>query len=50
VAGTLIRLLQDRELAARMGSAGRRWVASEWTWPRSGTRLKALLAGRDPDA
>ncbi|MEP6526321.1 MAG: glycosyltransferase family 4 protein [Nocardioidaceae bacterium] len=50
VAGTLIRLLQDRELAARMGSAGRSWMGSEWTWSGSGTRLKALLAGQDPDA
>jgi phosphatidyl-myo-inositol dimannoside synthase len=49
VASRVIRLLQDRELAARMGSAGRTWVGSEWTWPVSGMRLKALLDGRDPD-
>jgi phosphatidylinositol alpha-1,6-mannosyltransferase len=50
VANALVRLLLDRELAAQMGSAGRDWVCSEWTWPGSGARLKALLAGQDPDA
>jgi hypothetical protein len=25
-------------------------VGSEWTWSGSGTRLRALLAGEDPDA
>jgi phosphatidylinositol alpha-1,6-mannosyltransferase len=50
VASAVVRLLQDRELATGMGSAGRAWVSSEWTWSGSGTRLRALLAGRDPDA
>jgi phosphatidylinositol alpha-1,6-mannosyltransferase len=50
VARTLIRLLQDRELAVRMGSAGRDWVSAEWTWAGSGARLRSLLAGKDPDA
>jgi phosphatidylinositol alpha-1,6-mannosyltransferase len=50
VASALVRLLQDGEMAAGMGSAGRAWVSAEWTWPGSGARLKALLAGKDPDA
>jgi phosphatidylinositol alpha-1,6-mannosyltransferase len=50
VASALVRLLSDQHLAVRMGSAGRAWVSSEWTWHSSGTRLKSLLAGKDPDA
>jgi phosphatidyl-myo-inositol dimannoside synthase len=50
VARTLVRLLMDRDLAARMGSAGRAWVGTEWTWHNTGARLMSLLAGKDPDA
>ena len=44
VAERVIRLLLDRELAARMGAAGRAWVESEWRWETQAARLHALLA------
>jgi phosphatidylinositol alpha-1,6-mannosyltransferase len=43
VADRLIALLRDRELAARMGAAGRAWVESEWRWETQAARLGALL-------
>ncbi len=46
----LVRLLEDRELADRMGAAGRQWVESSWGWDRSALRLRAMLDGADPDA
>ncbi|MFM1778565.1 MAG: hypothetical protein RL741_1183 [Actinomycetota bacterium] len=45
----LIELLANQDLAKRMGSAGRNWVAQEWTWEHSFTRLESLLSGMDPD-
>ncbi|MEV6929239.1 glycosyltransferase family 4 protein [Dactylosporangium sp. NPDC051485] len=45
VAERLITLLRDRELAARMGAAGRAWVEAEWRWESQAARLNALLAG-----
>jgi phosphatidylinositol alpha-1,6-mannosyltransferase len=45
----LIELLADQDLAKRMGSAGRNWVAQEWTWEHSFNRLESLLSGIDPD-
>ena len=38
-------LLADRDLARRMGAAGRAWVESEWRWDTQAGRLRALLAG-----
>jgi phosphatidylinositol alpha-1,6-mannosyltransferase len=38
-------LLTDRELAARMGSAGRAWVEAQWRWDTQAARLRTLLAG-----
>ncbi|WP_433049708.1 glycosyltransferase family 4 protein [Dactylosporangium sp. CS-033363] len=46
VADRLITLLQDRELAARMGAAGRAWVEAEWRWETQAARLQALLDGK----
>lgn len=46
----LVRLLEDPELAGRMGAAGRQWVESSWGWDRSALRLRAMLDGADPDA
>ncbi|GAA3451063.1 glycosyltransferase family 4 protein [Dactylosporangium matsuzakiense] len=43
VADRLITLLQDRELATRMGAAGRAWVESEWRWENQAARLHTLL-------
>ncbi|HEV2089108.1 MAG TPA: glycosyltransferase family 4 protein [Cryptosporangiaceae bacterium] len=48
----IVRLLRDRELAARLGAAGRAWVERAWRWDDSAARMTALLAGRrtpDPD-
>jgi phosphatidylinositol alpha-1,6-mannosyltransferase len=39
------RLLTDRELAARMGAAGRAWIETEWRWDTQAARLHSLLAG-----
>ncbi|MFG2042542.1 glycosyltransferase family 4 protein [Dactylosporangium sp. NPDC048998] len=44
VADRLIALLRDRDLAVRMGAAGRAWVESEWRWETQAARLHALLA------
>jgi phosphatidylinositol alpha-1,6-mannosyltransferase len=44
------QLLTDRELAARMGAAGRAWVESSWGWDHSAARLRVMLEGGDPDA
>lgn len=46
----ICRLLDDPDLAGRMGSAGRAWVESEWGWDRSAERLRVMLDGGDPDA
>ncbi len=45
----LCRLLEDPDLAGRMGSAGRAWVEAEWGWDRSAQRLRVMLEGGDPD-
>jgi phosphatidylinositol alpha-1,6-mannosyltransferase len=39
----LVELLTDRDLAARMGAAGRKWTESEWTWDLQASRMRALL-------
>ena len=49
VAGALVHLLNDMELAQRMGAAGRRWVEQSWTWDYSFNRLTQMLSGLDPD-
>jgi phosphatidylinositol alpha-1,6-mannosyltransferase len=36
-------LLLDRELAARLGGAGRSWVEESWRWATVATRLGELL-------
>lgn len=44
----LATLLTDRDLAARMGAAGRAWVETQWRWDTQAARLRALLtAGSD---
>jgi len=49
ISDRLIELLANQDLAKRMGSAGRNWVAREWTWEHSFKRLESLLSGIDPD-
>jgi phosphatidylinositol alpha-1,6-mannosyltransferase len=45
IAERVATLLEDRDLAARMGAAGRTWVEREWRWEAQAGRLQALLAG-----
>jgi STE24 endopeptidase len=40
--------LADRELARRMGAAGRSWVEREWRWEIQARRLSGLLTGGRP--
>jgi phosphatidylinositol alpha-1,6-mannosyltransferase len=44
IVGAVTPLLQDPELAARMGAAGRRWVGENWCWRAHAARLATLLA------
>ena len=43
------QLLDDPDMAARMGAAGRQWVLERWGWQRSADRLRLLLDRRDPE-
>ncbi|MEV7227141.1 glycosyltransferase family 4 protein [Polymorphospora sp. NPDC051019] len=43
VADRVAGLLADRDLARRMGAAGRAWVEREWRWETQAARLAALL-------
>ncbi len=45
IADRVSHLLLDRELAARMGAAGRAWVERNWRWDDLAARLQGLLAG-----
>ena len=45
IADAVIRILDDRELAAKMGAAGRRWVVDQWRWQIHTTRLAQMLTG-----
>jgi phosphatidylinositol alpha-1,6-mannosyltransferase len=44
VAAACRGLLRDPARARRLGAAGRRWVADDWTWSASGARLARLLS------
>ncbi len=43
IAAAVADLLADPDRAARMGSAGRRWVVDNWQWKTQAERLAALL-------
>jgi phosphatidylinositol alpha-1,6-mannosyltransferase len=43
IADRLVTLLGDRDLAARMGAAGRAWVEKQWQWNTQAERLGNLL-------
>lgn len=43
IAGAVADLLSDRDRAAAMGAAGRRWVTSQWCWDKLAARLADLL-------
>jgi phosphatidyl-myo-inositol dimannoside synthase len=49
LAGTVVGLLRDTDLAGRMGAAGRRWVEECWSWEVAAERLVAILANRITD-
>jgi glycosyltransferase involved in cell wall biosynthesis len=46
----ITRVLEDGELAARLGSAGRETVARDWTWTGTAAGLDRLLLGLCEDA
>jgi phosphatidyl-myo-inositol dimannoside synthase len=46
LADRLVTLLTDRDLAARMGRAGRAWVESTWRWELQANRMAELLSGQ----
>ncbi|MBB5918003.1 phosphatidylinositol alpha-1,6-mannosyltransferase [Nocardia transvalensis] len=43
IADAVVAILSDRDAAARMGAAGREWVADQWRWDVLGGRLRTLL-------
>lgn len=43
VTDAITSVLGDRDRAAEMGAAGRRWVAEQWRWDRMATKLADLL-------
>lgn len=43
VTDTLVRLLSDPQLRARMGAAGRAWVERDWRWDVFASRLEQML-------
>ncbi|MEV0717238.1 glycosyltransferase, partial [Asanoa sp. NPDC050611] len=43
IADRVSTLLSDRDLAHRMGTAGRAWVERDWRWQTQATRMRALL-------
>ena len=45
VADRVAELLADRDLARRMGEAGRAWVQQQWRWETQAERMTALLRG-----
>ncbi|CCH28957.1 glycosyltransferase family 4 protein [Saccharothrix espanaensis] len=45
VATEVVRLLEDRDLAVKMGLAGREWVARDWRWDDLAARLACLVDG-----
>jgi phosphatidylinositol alpha-1,6-mannosyltransferase len=44
VADRVATLLADRELAAKMGAAGRAWVEEEWRWDTLAARMGQILS------
>jgi len=47
IAARAIELLQDSELRASFGRAGRTWVEEQWRWQIWSERFNALLFGRN---
>jgi phosphatidyl-myo-inositol dimannoside synthase len=45
IADAVSRILEDPQLAARMGAAGRQWILERWRWQTHAARLATLLTG-----
>ncbi|WP_407687602.1 GDP-mannose-dependent alpha-(1-6)-phosphatidylinositol monomannoside mannosyltransferase [Mycobacterium sp. HUMS_1102779] len=45
IATAVTELLTDRDRAAAMGAAGRKWVTAQWRWDTLAARLAGLLRG-----
>jgi phosphatidylinositol alpha-1,6-mannosyltransferase len=45
IATAVSEILADRQRAAKMGAAGRRWAVDNWQWRNQAARLQALLSG-----
>jgi phosphatidylinositol alpha-1,6-mannosyltransferase len=43
IAESVSAILADRDLARRMGAAGRSWIVEKWRWPLRAVRLAELL-------
>ncbi|WP_433193503.1 glycosyltransferase family 4 protein [Nocardia sp. CA-107356] len=43
IANAIVDILSDRDVAAEMGTAGRKWVEEHWRWDSLGARLRQLL-------
>ncbi|HTH83863.1 glycosyltransferase family 4 protein, partial [Mycobacterium sp.] len=43
IAASVGELLADPDRAARMGTAGRRWVVDKWQWSTQAEKLARLL-------
>ncbi|MFF0817008.1 glycosyltransferase family 4 protein [Rhodococcus sp. NPDC003318] len=43
VADAVVSVLEDRDRAAAMGAAGRRWVVEQWRWETLAAKLAGLL-------
>ena len=47
IAQRLAYLIANPDIAKSMGSAGRAWVSSQWTWDQNFKKLDGLLSGLD---
>jgi phosphatidylinositol alpha-1,6-mannosyltransferase len=50
ISAAVSEILRDRECAARMGAAGRRWAVENWQWRTHAERLGELLEARNLEA
>jgi len=48
IVDAIASILADPALGARMGEAGRAWIASEWSWATQGARLSELVTPAGP--
>ena len=43
VAAAIIRILDDPQMAAAMGAAGRSWARKQWSWETLGSKMREVL-------